>query len=79
MKKTLALDIIYNDFINKVKLSSIEKDVLDKYLKNESIVKISMDLSLSYSSVSRIISNLKTKYNSYRQMEIVKLKLLDEK
>lgn len=79
MRKTLSLDVIYNDFINKVKLSESEKDILDRYLKNESLVKISMEVSLSYSSVSRIISNLKIKYENYRKMEIVKLDLLNEK
>lgn len=79
MKKTLSLDVIYNDFISKVKLSNSEKDILDRYLKNESLVKISMDVSLSYSSVSRIISNLKSKYENYKQLEMVKTKLLNEK
>lgn len=79
MRKTLSLDIIYNDFISKVKLSNCEKDILDRYLKNESLVKISMDVSLSYSSVSRIISNLKSKYENYRQLEMVKTQLLNDK
>ena len=79
MKKALSLDVIYNDFINKVKLSNTEKDILDRYLKNESIVKISIDVSLSYSSVSRVISNLKSKYENYKKMEIVKITLLNEK
>lgn len=79
MKKALSLDIIYNDFINKVKLSNTEKEILDKYLRNESIVKISIDVSLSYSSVSRVISNLKSKYESYKKMEIVKIGLLNSK
>ena len=79
MRKTLSLDFIYNDFINKVKLSDSEKDILDRYLKHESLVKISMEVSLSYSSVSRIISNLKIKYENYRKIEIVKLDLLNEK
>lgn len=79
MKKTLSLDVIYNDFISKVKLSDNEKDILDRYLRNESLVKISMEVALSYSSVSRIISNLKSKYENYKKMEIVKLTLLNEK
>ena len=79
MKKTLSLEVIYNDFINKVKLSEYEKEILDRYLRNESLIKISMEISLIYSSVSRIISNLKTKYENYRKMEIVKLDLLREK
>lgn len=79
MRKNLSLDVIYNDFISKVKLSECEKDVLDRYLKNESLVKISMDIALSYSSVSRIISNLKIKYENYRKLELAKMNLLNEK
>ena len=79
MKKALSLDIIYNDFISKVKLSNCEKDILDRYLKDDSLVKISIDVTLSYSSVSRTISNLKTKYEKYRQLETVKTQLLNEK
>ncbi|MBO7614776.1 MAG: hypothetical protein J6T15_03675 [Bacilli bacterium] len=79
MKKALSLDVIYNDFISKVKLSNSEKDILDRYLKDDTLVKISMDVSLSYSSVSRTISNLKTKYENYRQLEVVKTQLLNEK
>ena len=79
MKKALSLEMIYNDFITKVKLSDIERDILDKYLKSESLVKISMDVSLSYSSVSRTISTLKIKYENYKKMEIAKITLLNEK
>lgn len=79
MRKILSLEVIYNDFISKVKLSENEKDVLDRYLKNDSLVRISMDLSLSYSSVSRIISNLKIKYENYKKLELAKLSLLNEK
>lgn len=79
MKRTLSLDVIYKDFISKVRLSDVEKEVLDRYLRNESLVKISMDVALSYSSVSRIISDLKVKYENYRKLELVKLTLLNEK
>lgn len=79
MRKTLSLEVIYNDFINKVKLSDTEKDILDRYIRNESLIKISMEVSMSYSSVSRIISTLRTKYDNYKKMEIVKLTLLNEK
>ena len=79
MKKALSLEMIYNDFISKVKLSDIEIEILDRYLRNESIIKISMDVALSYSSVSRIISNLKSKYENYKQLELAKLTLLSKR
>jgi hypothetical protein len=79
MRNILSLDIIYNDFISKVTLSSTEIEILDRYLKNESIIKISLEVSSSYSSVSRTISKLKNKYDNYRRMELAKLTLLKEK
>ena len=40
MKKELSINFIYNDFINKVKLTEKEKEVLDLYIDDNSIVKI---------------------------------------
>ena len=40
MKKVLAIKEIREDFINKVMLSKNEIDILERYIKNDSIVKI---------------------------------------
>ena len=79
MKKVLSIDFIYRDFVNKVSLTDLEKQVLDKYIKNDSIVKISIDVGMSYSSVSRTINEIKNKYENYKKIELVKLTLLSEK
>ena len=79
MKKILSIDFIYRDFINKVNLTDLEKQVLDKYIKNDSIVKISIDVGMSYSSVSRTINEIKSKYEKYKKIELVKSTLLSEK
>lgn len=79
MKKELAIKQIYDDFINKVILNEEEKDVLTRYIKDESIIKIAGETSLSTSSVSRIILKLKTKYDDYRKIEIAKLKVFEKK
>ena len=78
MRKDLAIKQLYDDFIIKVTLSDTEKDVLDKYVKGDSIVKISLDTSQSYSTVSRIIVTLKNKYETYKRLEIAKLTLLQK-
>ena len=79
MKKELCIKQIYDDFINKVILNDIEKQVLDLYIRNESIVKIADEILQSTSSVSRIIYQLKDKYNKYRKLEIAKLDIFIEK
>lgn len=76
MKKELANKLIYDDFINKTILSEIEKEVLIKYIKGESIVKIATDITQGTATVSRIISQLKIKYKNYKQLELTKLLLL---
>ena len=76
MKKGLCLKQIYDDFLNKTILNETEKEVLVRYIKNESIVKISTDLSISTATVSRIIADLKSKYNDYKRVEIAKLLIL---
>jgi len=79
MKKELSIKQIYDDFTSKVILNETEKDVLNKYIKNESIVKISTDLSISTASISRIIADIKNKYNNYKKLELVKLKFFQQK
>jgi len=76
MKKELSISQIYNDFTSKVTLTHREKEVLDKYIKDESITKMSLDLSLGTATVSRIISDIKEKYDKYKKLEIAKLMLL---
>ena len=76
MKKELCIKQIYNDFISKVILLDIEKEVLDLYIKDTSIVSIASDLSMGTTTVSRIIANLKDKYNKYKKLELSKLEIL---
>ena len=79
MKKELCMKQIYNDFIEKVFLNDIEKQVLELYIKNESITKMA-DITLqSTSTISRIIFELKEKYNKYKKLEIAKLDIFDKK
>lgn len=75
MKKELCIKQIYDNFTNKVFLNDTEKDVLELYIKNESIIKIADSISQSTSSVSRIIADIKEKYNKYRKLEIAKLEI----
>ena len=76
MKKELSVVEIYNDFIDKMILSDIEIEILKKYVKNETITKISVDLNMGTASVSRVIAEIKRKYEIYKQVELARLMIL---
>lgn len=78
MKKELCIKQIYEDFINKVFLSDIEKEVLIMYIRDESLVKIADSTNQSISSVSRIIADIKSKYFDYKKLELSKLNILSK-
>lgn len=78
MKKELANKIIYDDFISKTVLTDNEKDVLIRYIRKDSIVKISSDTKQSTTSVSKAIASTKQKYQNYKKLELAKLTLLLE-
>lgn len=75
MKKELAIKQILDDFESKAILTNREKDVLIRYIKGDSIVKIADETSQGTATVSKIIAQLKAKYKNYKDLEIAKLKL----
>ena len=79
MKQDLAIKQLYNDFIIKVTLTDNEKDILDRYIKGDTYVKMSIDTQQSYSNIARTITDLKYKYDIYKQLELIKLNLLMKK
>lgn len=79
MKKELCIKQIYDDFNNKTILSEQEKEVLDLFIKDYSLLKIADETKQGTATVSRIIADLKEKYNNYKKLEIEKLKILDKK
>lgn len=76
MKKELCIKQIYDDFLSKVVLSEMEKQVLDLYISNVSIVKMADITSQGTSTISRIIAEIKDKYNIYKKLEISRLEIL---
>lgn len=79
MKEDLSIKQLYDDFIIKVTLTDNEKDILDRYIKGDTYVNMSMETQQSYSNISRTISGLKSKYDIYKELEITKLILLQRK
>ena len=78
MKKDLSIKQTYDDFVSKTFLTDIEKEVLERYIKDESIVKIAEDILQSTSTVSRTIRELKRKYINYKNLEIAKLMIFQK-
>lgn len=70
MKEDLAIKQLYDDFIIKVTLTDNEKDILDRYVKGDTYVKMSIDTQQSYSNIARTINDLKYKYDIYKQCRI---------
>ena len=78
MKKELSLKQIYEDFVTKTTLTESEKEILDLYIKDESIIKIASKTMQSTATVSRSIANIKEKYNNYKKIELSKLYILQK-
>lgn len=79
MKKELAIKQILEDFESKAILTNREKEILIKYIKGDSIVKIADETNQGTATVSKIIAELKIKYKNYKELEIAKLKLFQQK
>ena len=79
MKEDLSIKQLYEDFIIKVTLTENEKDILDRYIRGDTYVNMSMETQQSYSNVSRTITDIKKKYEIYKQLELLKLNLLQRK
>ena len=78
MKKELCIKQIYDDFISKIVLTEQEKEVLDLYIRDNSILKIADKTMQGTATVSRIIFSIKEKYDNYKKLEIEKLKILNK-
>lgn len=76
MKKELAIKQIFDDFTSKTILTDNEKEILVRYIKGESIVKMSEETSQGTATVSKTIASLKDKYTDYKKLELAKLLLL---
>ena len=76
VKKELSVKQIFDDFTSKTILNDNEIDLLIRYIKGDSIIKIATDTMQSTASVSRNIALLKEKYNKYKKLELAKLLLL---
>lgn len=76
MFESLKIKIIYDDFLDKVKLSQQQIEILNRLIKKETVVKISIETNMSERSVGYEIRKLKDLFIKYKQMEIAKANML---
>lgn len=78
MIEKLKVNALYDDFVNKVKLTKEQKRILDMMINKDKIIKISLEIGVSPKTINNEIKKIKELYNNYLQMEIVKMiSLLD--
>ena len=76
MLKVLSCKIIREDFIEKMVLTSDEKEVLEMLLKGYLITKIALETHQSDRNVGKIIRRIKDKYENYKQLELSKMSII---
>lgn len=73
MVEKLRIKALYDDFVNKVKLTDEQKRILDMMLNRDTIVKISLEIGVSQRTINYEVKKIKKLYNNYLQMEISKM------
>lgn len=76
MVEKLRVKAIYDDFLSKTSLTEEQIKIIDRLLKKETLIKISLDLGMSKRTLSYEIKKIKKIYEEYEKLEIVKLLVL---
>ena len=76
MIEKLKVKALYDDFIRNVTLTNEQIKLLNMLINKDSIVKISIELSMSERTVGYEIRKLKNLYNDYCELQTFKSKLL---
>lgn len=76
MVEKLKVKVIYDDFVNNVKLTEEQKKILDMYINKDSLIKIAMEIGISQRTVGYEIKKLKDLYKDYVFMQTWKALLL---
>ena len=76
MVEKLKLKVIYEDFINSVKLTDEQIRILEMYLNKDTTVKIAMEIGVSPRTITYEIKKIKQLYQDYVFMQTWKALLL---
>ena len=73
MIEKLKINALYDDFVNKVKLTDEQKRILDMMINKDTIVKMSLEIGVSQRTINYEIKKIKELYKNYLQIEITKM------
>lgn len=73
MVEKLRIKALYDDFVNKVKLTEEQKRILDMMINKDTIIKMSFEIGVSERTIKYEVKKIKQLYNNYLQMEISKM------
>lgn len=73
MIEKLKINVLYDDFVSKVKLTDEQKRILDMMINKDTIVKMSFEIGVSQRTINYEIKKIKELYNNYLQLEITKM------
>ena len=76
MIEKLRNKTIYDDFLSNVSLTEEQIEILNRLIKKEIIVKISLDMGISERTVKYEIKKIKRLYGDYCEFQVLKAKLL---
>lgn len=76
MQEKLKIKAIYDDFLKNVALTEEQVKILNMWLKKESMVKISQEMSMSERSVGYEIRKIKDLFEDYYKVIMTKALLL---
>lgn len=76
MLEKLKIKAIYDDFLENVNLNETQIKILDMLLNKETIIKISLELSMSERAVGYEIRKIKDLYNDYYNLQMLRAMLL---
>ena len=76
MIEKLRNKTIYDDFLLNVNLTEEQIEILNRLIKKEIIVKISLEMGISERTVKYEIKKIKQLYSDYCEFQVLKTKLL---
>lgn len=76
MIEKLKIKAIYDDFLRNVSLTDEQIEILNRLIRKDTIVKISMEIGVSERTVNYEIKKLKKLYQDYYNLQLSKIMLL---
>lgn len=76
MIEKLKIKAIYDDFLRNVSLTDEQIEILNRLIRKDTIVKISMEIGVSERTVNYEIKKLKKLYQDYYNLQLSKIVLL---